>query len=330
MLKLDGLSKKHMIMIVLSIIFIYGILPYILNYIIPKFNYSETKLGKFHKKYITILEEYHTINGFITLILFGMIIHEIYIIDKLKLHTKLILIGLIICIYIMILFPLLHVYNFYLKLFYSNPPFIKDVNSEYANNIILEKNYPLYKKELYAYMNKIGNINCLHNTLPGFVIANNDEKCWRVLYIKTLGNFKLGFKETCPELYKILDDDRVSNAFISILDPNVNISKHIGYSRSFLRYHLGIDIPEYNGLKPFIVCGNEKYEWSNGKGVIFDDMYQHYVENPTPYQRVVLYLDLYRKDLVHNPVDNLITKISQNNIFVRDFTKKEHQQTKLK
>ena len=100
-----------------------------------------------------------------------------------------------------------------------------------------------------------------------------------------------------PETVKLLESDQIYNAFFSILDPKIDIKPHYGYYKGYLRYHLGLIIPEENGERPYLTCGDEVYYWKEIKGVIFDDMFLHYVRNPTNKTRVVLYLDIKRINL---------------------------------
>jgi aspartate beta-hydroxylase len=322
-------NNKIYIIIILSIIFLYGMYPYILYIINPKINLEDMPFGKF------FIDNFHGNNrfdlfiGIIYLLLNIILIYEIYKYNNFCKTTKIILITIIIYFYTLILYPLLALYNQYLALFYNNPPFIDNINNEYSDNLLLETNFDIYNNELHNYMNKYDNITCIHDSVPGFIIGKTDEKCWRVLHIKTIGKFKDDFKFICPELYKILDNKRVYNAFLSILDPYVNIPIHTGYCGMFLRYHIGIDIPEYENKKPFIVCGGQKYQWQNGKGVIFDDMYPHYVENPTPYKRIVLYIDLIRNDLIDNTFNDIILYIISSNYIINQYNNKQHQQKKI-
>ena len=44
-------------------------------------------------------------------------------------------------------------------------------------------------------------------------------------------------------------------------------------------------------------CRIERYEWTEGREFIFDDSFTHYAENPTDYERLVLFLHIKRIDL---------------------------------
>ena len=65
---------------------------------------------------------------------------------------------------------------------------------------------------------------------------------------------------------------------------------HRGPSKHILRLHLGIDIPE--GAK--ITVDGEDYHWKEKELFMFDDTYEHSVDNPNGL-RGVLFMDLDRK-----------------------------------
>lgn len=78
------------------------------------------------------------------------------------------------------------------------------------------------------------------------------------------------------------------------------------------------------------MCGGEKYIWEEGKGVVFDDMYTHYVKNPTNNTRVVLYLDIKRKsNSFVNKINNIGINLIENSLLANIFLKNQHQQNKI-
>jgi aspartyl/asparaginyl beta-hydroxylase (cupin superfamily) len=97
---------------------------------------------------------------------------------------------------------------------------------------------------------------------------------------------------------------------------------------------MGVVIPNNNSNrmddKAYIVCGGEKYIWKEKEGVMFDDMYLHYVKNDTNMTRVVLYLDIKRQS---HPVINGINEIGifliENSILFNLFLKNQHNQKKI-
>ena len=44
-----------------------------------------------------------------------------------------------------------------------------------------------------------------------------------------------------------------------------------------------------------IIVGGEKYSWTEGEHVLFDDTYRHEVWNKTDQRRVVFFLDIVRE-----------------------------------
>ena len=101
-------------------------------------------------------------------------------------------------------------------------------------------------------------------------------------------------------------------AFFSILEPHQYITPHWGYWKGFVRFHLGVIIPNDNRDQSCwlrinsdtadnakhdtsLVTRGEKYYWKNGEGMLFDDTYLHDAMNESDQTRVVLWLDLARR-----------------------------------
>jgi aspartyl/asparaginyl beta-hydroxylase (cupin superfamily) len=216
----------------------------------------------------------------------------------------------------------------------DNPPFLNNIDKEFPYHKIIESKYENIKRE---FINYDGNIECFRKSNP--LLSNIDsidvdnDYCWRTFYLKKLGKIINDEKTSFfPETLNIIKDDQIHNAFFSILDPYVEIKPHIGYYKGYLRYHLGLIIPNENGNKPYIICGGEKYEWNEGEGVLFDDMFLHYVNNMTSKKRVVLYLDVKRKNknwLIHNII-KIGNYITENSFIIDMFIKNQHIQNNLK
>jgi hypothetical protein len=166
---------------------------------------------------------------------------------------------------------------------------------------VLEKKYThiLGEYNNYEAIHK-EDVACIKTNNPGFRIEKklkNDNNCWRSIFLKKAGVIDEELIPYFPITLSLLQSDQIHNAFFSILDPHVDIPPHKGYFKGYLRYHLGIKIPHINSQRPYLVCGGVVYEWKNGEGIVFDDMYSHYVNNPSGQTRVILYLDLKRSTL---------------------------------
>jgi beta-hydroxylase len=135
---------------------------------------------------------------------------------------------------------------------------------------------------------------------------------WKAFMLKS-GRF---IEENCalaPRTAAVLRrTPSVCNAFFSIIEPRQYITPHFGYFKGFVRYHLGVIIPEDNAhgacwlrvnadaadnarRDRALVDRGEKYYWRNGRGVVFDDTNLHDAANESDQIRVVLWLDVVRK-----------------------------------
>jgi len=96
-----------------------------------------------------------------------------------------------------------------------------------------------------------------------------------------------------------------------VLEPHQHIKPHWGYWKGFVRYHLGVIIPDNNANRKCWIRINpeaqdrtqardaieqgERYFWKNGEAVLFDDTFLHDAANESDQVRVVLFLDLARR-----------------------------------
>jgi beta-hydroxylase len=187
--------------------------------------------------------------------------------------------------------------------------FDRDFQGEYPELKILEDNCALVAAEcrtLLARRSDIPNIDALSdNTASGIhTIA------WKTFMFKS-GSF---IDENCalaPQTAALLRQiPGVYTAFFSILEPHQHITPHWGYWKGFVRYHLGLVIPDNNrGKQCWIrinpnawdrnrreeIAQGETYYWKNGEAVMFDDTFLHEAANESDDVRAVLFLDVARK-----------------------------------
>ena len=141
------------------------------------------------------------------------------------------------------------------------------------------------------------------------IIKKDDE--WKKLYIKWYTNEidKVAL-EKCPKTCKIIESlPTVKLAMISVLSPGAKIYPHSGPFKGCLRYHLGLKTP--NSDKCYISVNGKKYSWRDGKGILLDDTYKHWVINDTNETRIILFCDIVRPT---NKIGSFI-----NNIFIDNF-----------
>jgi aspartyl/asparaginyl beta-hydroxylase (cupin superfamily) len=74
----------------------------------------------------------------------------------------------------------------------------------------------------------------------------------------------------------------------SVLKPMTRIKPHQGYAGSFLRCHLGLQVPAGECA---LQVGDDVKTWQEGRALVFDDRVQHAAWNLTDQERVLLLVD---------------------------------------
>ena len=166
----------------------------------------------------------------------------------------------------------------------------------------LERNFPSHVKLQSAW-------KAIRNEALNLIQANKTSKIegdlffdkkitsdgkWKKYYIKWYSPISKDIQNECPvttSLVKSLPE--VQLAMFSILEPGAKIKVHTGPFKGCLRYHLGLKTP--NNDKCRILVDGEEYSWRDGEDVLFDDTYEHEVENKTDQVRIILFCDVKRK-----------------------------------
>jgi len=309
------------------------LLPCFITILFPNLCYGCSRIGKIQQ----YLNEMINL-GFISWFSYTLLgIYFIYLSSRLK-NNILKYSSILLCLFMIYLptFPLINIITLFLCLIYRNPPFISDYRNIFPSSMEIERNSSVIIREFKNY-SKNNKPDCIRKTNPGFKIENNsnDDNCWRALYLKKIGKIDNNMIKYFPNTIELLKDKQIHNAFFSILDPGVEIPPHIGYYKGYLRYHMGVVIPNNNtgriDDKAYIVCGGEKYIWEENKGVVFDDLFLHYVKNPTNQTRVVLYLDIKRKSSSRffNILNDIGIYLLEESIVFNSFLKNQHSQNKI-
>lgn len=116
---------------------------------------------------------------------------------------------------------------------------------------------------------------------------------WRMFYLYSMGEVAEENAALCPLTIAALR--KVPNLFqasFSILDPGKSIPAHNGPYYGYLRYHLGIEVPDDD--PPQIRIRDHVHTWRAGESVLFDDSWNHEVINNCAERRVVLIVDVLR------------------------------------
>ena len=189
------------------------------------------------------------------------------------------------------------------------PAFETDFLGEYPALRILQDNFVAVREECLALLARRGSIPNI-DTISSQTSAGIHTIAWKTFMFKS-GEFIAENCALAPRTAALLHRvPGVYTAFFSILEPHQHIKPHWGYWKGFVRYHLGVVIPQNNrdrqcwirinshahdrGRRDEIEHG-EKYYWTEGAAVLFDDTFLHEAANESDEVRAVLFLDVARK-----------------------------------
>ena len=116
-------------------------------------------------------------------------------------------------------------------------------------------------------------------------------------------------ESNCPKTVELLrrwfrdELGEPMTAQFSALRAGAHIPAHCGVSNAFLTAHLGLIVPK--GCR--IRVGNEKREWSEGRGFVFDDSFEHEVWNEGDSRRIVFIARFYHPALTESEIEALGT-----------------------
>lgn len=160
----------------------------------------------------------------------------------------------------------------------------------------LDRNYPVIREELLGILPDKRAIPRYHelDAMQYNISARVDpEKDWKVFPLDMMGVRPPAFCARCPRTTALLDGiPGLFEAFFSILEGGKSIPAHEGPYRGYLRYHLGLVVPEKD--PPSIRLKDQVYTWKEGESVLFDDSWEHEVYNSSDGDRVVLIVDIRR------------------------------------
>jgi aspartyl/asparaginyl beta-hydroxylase (cupin superfamily) len=158
----------------------------------------------------------------------------------------------------------------------------------------IDEAYPQIRAEAMALLGHRQDIPRLHDTDPGQeCISAHSPNDWRVFYLTLMGAHAEPNRAACPRTSAVLDTiPGLFQACFSILDPGKSVPPHRGPYGGYLRYHLGLVVPEQN--PPSLRVKDEVYTWRQGDSTLFDDSLEHEVFNSCSEARVVLIVDVSR------------------------------------
>lgn len=189
---------------------------------------------------------------------------------------------------------------------------LRDYEAEYPYFKELEQNHEVIRKECEALLGIQDQLHNMEGLAGKKTVGGVHSIKWKTFMFKT-GAFIEENCQLCPETAKMLKRiPRIKQAFFSILYPDQHIKPHWGYYHGFMRYHLGVIVPENNinnkcwlrvnddpednaKWDKSLAYRGEKYFWKNGEGMMFNDNYLHEAANESDEIRVVLFVDVVRR-----------------------------------
>jgi beta-hydroxylase len=116
---------------------------------------------------------------------------------------------------------------------------------------------------------------------------------WKRFYLKWYGEPLASAEALCPKTVALLNEiPSIKAAMFATLAPHSKLNPHRDPFAGSLRYHLGLITPNSRDCRIFV--DGEEHAWGDGKDVVFDETYVHWVENNTDQTRVILFADVER------------------------------------
>lgn len=177
-----------------------------------------------------------------------------------------------------------------------------DLDFYFPAHRVLEEHYPSIRAEVNQLLEH-------QESLPSYQEVDermcriDPDRDWKVVVLKFYNpwtpNVRLAPFTT--ELLRRIGG--VKAAMFSILQPGQKIPPHSGpWGGVSLRVHYAITVPTDGDV--FISVDGVKHRWQEGKSMVIDDSYEHWVVNNATTHRVVLFMDIARR-----PVDGFFGDI---------------------
>lgn len=179
----------------------------------------------------------------------------------------------------------------------------------------LEREWRLIRDELDALLSAVEHLPDYQSIQKDQARLTTDRR-WKVFFFEAFGVRSEANRARCPQTSRLLDTiPGLTTAMFSILRAGKHLPAHLGVFKGVLRFHLGLKIPGSCRIR----VEDQFACWEEGKGMVFDDCFEHEVWNDSDQDRVVLFVDFLRPLPEALDVENraLVEAIGQS-AFVRD------------
>lgn len=197
---------------------------------------------------------------------------------------------------------------------------LKDLLEEGVARVSLHDDTPVYDPSLFPWIGRVeGRWREIRGELEGLldgcrrlpnvqeilepVGAITADDGWKSLWLVAMERPFPAVASRCPRTMEVLRAiPGMTNAFFSMLAPGKHLPAHRGAYNGLLRFQLGLIVPQ-PAEECWIRVGSRVLSWQEGRGIVFDDTYNHEVRNDTAGPRAVLFVDFARP--LHSPFEQL-------------------------
>lgn len=169
-----------------------------------------------------------------------------------------------------------------------------DIDRTYPSLRVIDHAYPSILAEAKEVARHRDELPAYHDLDPDQTdISAATPENWKIFYLWAMGERAERNAEKCPRTTAALECvPNVFQAFFSVLEAGKSVPAHHGPYCGYLRYHLGLIIPEID--PPSIRVRDWRHIWTPGESVLFDDSWDHEVYNDSTEDRVILIVDVLR------------------------------------
>jgi len=166
----------------------------------------------------------------------------------------------------------------------------------------LEAGTAAIREEMRALLDQRENFEPFHKHVPteGYLKGTRGAPAWDTFFFHRHGERVAANLARCPQTAAVLDAlplarirAHAPECLFSVLRPGTHILPHHGVTNTRLVVHLPLVVPEDCAL----VVGGEQHAWQEGRGVVFDDTFEHEAWNRSDRPRAVLIVDVWNPDL---------------------------------
>jgi aspartate beta-hydroxylase len=171
----------------------------------------------------------------------------------------------------------------------------------FPGHAAFEAEWQSIRTECLALMAEMGAIPEFHDLMAEqAVLSKHGGRFWRLYVLRAYGADHRANQARCPALGRLLRaHPEVTSAAFSILEGGKHIPAHRGPFRGILRYHLPLVIPPPVAGRPsnHLRVDTVSQHLEEGRGILWDDTYEHEAWNESPAPRAVLLLDVFRPEM---------------------------------